>query len=282
MGRACKVIGLQRSAWYYQGHKDDSQVVEKLQSLAERYPTRGFDDYYGKIRNEGLVWNRKRVLRVYRSIRLGLRRKHKRRLPQRIKEPLQQAARPNESYSMDFMSDALTNGRRLRVLNVMDDYTRESVVAYADYSIPAERVVALLEEAIEERGQPLQIRVDNGPEFTSKIFTQWCTQKRITIKYIQPGKPMQNGYIERLNRTFREDVLDAYLFDSLEQVRILCDEWQYHYNHYHPHRSLKGKTPVMAREEGLPAGSRLKGSIEREPQNMHQLKNIQSHLENEN
>ena len=242
------MIGLQKSGWYYCSGKNDTEVVEKLQALAELYPTRGFDDYYGKIRNEGLVWNRKRVLRIYRNIRLGLRRKHKRRLPARVKEPLGQAATPNESYSMDFMSDALTTGRKLRVLKIMDDCTRESLAAYADYSIAAEKVIGVLQQIMNERGKPKQIRVDNGPEFTSKAFCAWCGKNEIAIKYIQPGKPIQNGYIERLNRTFREDVLDAYLFDTLEQVRILSDEWQYHYNHYHPHKSLKGRTPLMVKK----------------------------------
>ena len=230
--------------FYYKTHKDDKEVIAKLQSLAELYPTRGFEDYYGKIRNEGIVWNRKRVLRIYRAIKLGLRRKHKRRLPARVKEPLQQPDKPNKSYSMDFMSDSLTSGRKLRVLKIMDDYTRESLAVYADHSICSQQVTEVLNQIITERGKPEQIRVDNGPEFTSKIFSGWCNKNEISIKYIQPGKPMQNGYIERLNRTFREDVLDAYQFETLEELRILSDEWQYTYNHYHPHKSLNRKPPV--------------------------------------
>ena len=229
--------------WYYQSCKDDQEIIKKLQDYAEMFPTRGFDEYYGKIRNEGLVWNRKRVLRVYRSLKLGLRRKRKRRLPARVKQPLQQQQQPNKSYSMDFMSDALTTGRKLRVLNIMDDCTRESLAAYADFSIRAEKVVVVLQDIIAERGKPEQIRVDNGPEFLSKVFKEWCKKNEIEIKYIQPGRPMQNGYIERLNKTFREDVLDAYYFDTLEEIRILSDEWQYNYNNHHPHKSLKRKTP---------------------------------------
>ena len=239
---------MQRSVWYYQSQKDDREVIEKLQQYAERYPTRGFDEYYGMIRNEALIWNRKRVLRIYRSLKLSLRRKRKRRVPARVKQPLQQQQQPNKCYSMDFMSDALQTGRKLRVLNVMDDCTRESLVAYADFSIPAEKVVAALENIIRERGIPAQIRVDNGPEFLSKVFTQWCGKKGIEIKYTQPGKPMQNGYIERLNRTFREDILDAYQFETLEEVRILSDEWQHSYNNYHPHKSLKRRTPAATYE----------------------------------
>jgi len=218
-------------------------VIDKLQYYAEHFPNRGFDEYYGMIRNEALIWNRKRVLRVYRNLKLSLRRKRKRRLPARVKQPLQQQQQPNKSYSMDFMSDALYTGRKLRVLNIMDDCTRESLAAYADFSIPAEKVVSVLGDIISERGTPEQIRVDNGPEFLSKIFKDWCHKNEIEIKYIQPGKPMQNGYIERLNRTFREDVLDAYIFESLEEVRIICDEWQHGYNNYHPHKSLNRRTP---------------------------------------
>jgi putative transposase len=245
VSRACRVVGLHKSLWYYRSRKDDTEIIEKLRELAERFPTRGFDDYYGKIRNEGLRWNRKRVLRVYRSLKLGLRRKHKRRLPARIKQPLQQAQKPNESYSMDFLSDALSTKRKVRVLNIMDDCTRESLSVYADFSIPGEKVVDVLKSIVLERGKPEQIRVDNGPEFLSKVFVEWCNKQSIAIKYIQPGKPMQNGYIERLNRTFREDVLDAYEFDNLEQLRILCDEWQHQYNNFHPHQALNGKTPAM-------------------------------------
>lgn len=234
--------------FYYHSSKDDQEVKDKLQTYAELFPNRGFDDYYGKIRNEGVGWNRKRVLRVYRSMKLSLRRKCKRRLPARIKQSLEPQSAPDVSYSMDFMSDALSNGRKVRILNVMDDFTRESLAAYADYSIPGDKVIAVLKDVIKERSKPKQIRVDNGPEFISKVFTLWCAQNKIEIKYIQPGKPMQNGYVERLNRTYREDVLDAYYFDNLEELRILNDEWQYNYNNLHPHQSLNRKSPKAVRE----------------------------------
>jgi putative transposase len=144
---------MHRSLWYYKSKKDDTDITAKLQLLAERYPTRGFDDYYGKIRLDGLVWNRKRVLRIYRSMKLTLRRKHKRRLPQRIRQSLE-AAENNYSYSMDFVSDALVNGRRVRILSVMDDCSRECLAAYADYSIPAWKVIMVLDQITKERGKP--------------------------------------------------------------------------------------------------------------------------------
>lgn len=263
MVRACRVVGIHRSLWYYESRKDDTEVIDRLNELAEQLPTRGFDKYYDIIRLEGKRWGRRRVLRVYREMKLKLRRKHKRRLPARVKEPLQQQQQANKSYSMDFMSDALGGGRRLRILNIMDDYTRESLAAWCDYSIPGEKVVEVLKSIINHRGRPEQIRVDNGPEFRGRAFVEWCQMEKIVIKYIQPGKPMQNAYIERLNRTYREDVLDAYVFDTLEEVRILSDEWQDHYNNQRPHTALKGRTPGMARQ-CLPAGSSFPKTIEQE------------------
>ncbi len=275
MVRVCRVIGIHRSLWYYESRKDDTEVIDRLNELAEQLPSRGFDKYYDIIRLEGKVWGRRRVLRVYREMKLKLRRKHKRRLPARIREPLQQQEQANKSYSMDFMSNALRGGRRLRVLNIMDDCTRESLAAWCDYSIPGEKVVEVLKSIVNDRGRPEQIRVDNGPEFRGRVFVQWCQSEGIVIKYIQPGKPMQNAYIERLNRTFREDVLDAYVFETLEEVRILSDEWQDHYNNHRPHTALKGKTPGMVRE-CLPAGSSLPKTIEQEQTNITQTQQKQS------
>lgn len=279
--RACRVINLQRSLWYYRDRKNDSAIIQKLTDLAEQFPTRGFDKYFSVIRLHGLKWARSRVLRVYRQMRLTHRRRHKRRVPSRIKEPLQQQLTPDQSYSMDLMSDALVSGRKLRVLKVIDDCTRESLAVWCDFSITGEKVVEVLEEVIRERGtKPRQIRVDNGPEFTGNRFSSWCQKQSITIKYIQPGRPMQNAYIERLNRTYREDVLDAYLLETLEEARILSDEWQYKYNHLLPHDSLGQRTPAMMRE-ALPAAIHLKHTIEQERQTPDQLKNKQSYVFNE-
>ena len=249
--RSCGVIGLHRSMWYYQKKKDDQPVIDKLTDLAEQLPTRGFDEYFGRIRQEGFIWNRKRVLRVYRMMRLGLRRKYKKRLPQRVKEPLVAPEAPNQTWSMDFMSDALSDGRKIRVLNIMDDYNREVLAIEVGLSFPSERVVRVLQQLNEERGLPQRIRVDNGPEFIAKAFQQYCYGK-VDIQYIQPGKPTQNAYIERLNRHFREDVLDAYLFDNLDQVNILAEDWRQDYNRNHPHKSLGRKSPwqVLAEFSG--------------------------------
>lgn len=242
--RVCQVINLHRSMWYYSSKKDDSEVIAKLEELAKKLPTRGFDEYYGRIRLEGLPWNRKRVLRVYRKMRLGLRRKHKKRLPSRVKVPLHAPLGPNQVWSMDFMSDSLSDGRKIRVLNIMDDYNREVIAIEVGLSIPSERVVRVFQRLELERPLPQRIRVDNGPEFLAKAFRRYC-EKKIEIQYIQPGKPTQNAYIERLNRLFREDVLDAYWFEDLNQVQILAEDWRHDYNQNHPHKSLGGKSPSL-------------------------------------
>lgn len=233
--------------WYYQSKRDDSQVIDKLNELAQSHPTRGFDEYYGRIRQQGLKWNRKRVLRVYRSMKLGLRRKRKKRVLKRAKQALVVPSRLNETWSMDFMSDSLGDGRRIRTFNVIDDCSRESLAIEVGISFPSQRVVRVLCQLEEEIGLPSTIRVDNGPEFISNHFQQWCAQKDIVIQYTQPGKPMQNGFIERFNRFFREDILDAYWFEDLQQLRILTDKWRCDYNQNHPHKSLGGLTPQQYR-----------------------------------
>lgn len=229
--------------FYYESNRDDSPVEEKLRGLAERYPTKGFSDYYSRIRNEGILWNHKKVKRVYVKLGLNIRRKVRRRLPKREKRPLENAGYMNQCWSMDFMSDALESGRKVRVLNVIDDFNREALNITVDSSLPAERVVRELKDVIDWRGKPEEIRVDNGPEFTSGTFVHFCEKEQINIKYIQPGKPTQNAFIERFNRTFRKDVLNAYVFTSIDQMNEIAIEWQDDYNENHPHKSLKRKSP---------------------------------------
>ncbi|MGQ1891113.1 IS3 family transposase, partial [Thermophagus sp. OGC60D27] len=175
---------------------------------------------------------------------LNLRRKRKRRLPAREKESLSRPQEINNTWSMDFMSDSLVFGRKFRVLNVIDDYNREALAIEVDFSMPGERVKQILNEVIYSRGKPKKIRVDNGPEFISKALKQWAQKNEIELKYIQPGSPTQNAYIERFNRLFREDILDAYLFSDLHQVRELAWEWMDDYNEAHPHKSLGGISPI--------------------------------------
>ena len=241
--RACRVVNLPRSLWYYEARRDDTQIIEALEELARELPTRGFDSYFGRLRAQGHKWNRKRVLRVYRKLNLGLRRKRKRRLPTRIKQPLAVPKSINRTWSADFMHDTLDYGRKVRVLNIIDDFSREALVVKADYSHSGDSVVRVMEELIWERSRPKRIRVDNGPEFVSKVLQKWCKTMEIEIQYIQPGKPVQNAYIERFNRWFREDVLDAYIFDNLKELQRTAEEWKDDYNLNHPHSGLNGLSP---------------------------------------
>ena len=235
---------LSRSVYWYKSKLDDGLVIEKLQDMSEKRPTDGFWKMYYRIRREGLEWNHKRIHRVYKLLKLNMKRKGKRRLPMRILQPLEAVNAINVCWSMDFMSDALLTGRKLRTFNVIDDFNREALAIEIDTSLPAERVIRVLDQVINWRGKPRRIRVDNGPEFISSKLGMWCEDKGICLQFIQPGKPMQNGYIERFNGSFRRDVLDAYLFENLSQVRMLTEDWMDDYNYSRPHDALQGRSPM--------------------------------------
>jgi len=241
---SCRTLGLNRKTSYSISVKDDTELENKLLEYAERYPSRGIDWYYLKSRLEGHKWNRKRVLRVYRNLGLVLRRKHKRRIPMQTGLSLAQPINPNYTWSMDFMSDSLEDGRTVRILNIIDDYNREALTIKCGISFPSVRVLRILTQIIESRGKPEYIRTDNGPEFISHDYKTWCKENEIKDVKIDPGKPNQNGYVERFNRTFREDVLDAYIFTSIAQMQVLANKWSYDYNTGHPHQALKGLTPM--------------------------------------
>ena len=243
VSRACKLISLPRSQYYYKSLKDDTAVIGALQKLSADHPTYGFRKLFAYLRRDGHDWNHKKVYRVYRQLKMSRRRKGKRRLPARVKQLLLQPLCENESWSMDFMSDSLMDGRKLRTLNIIDDCNREALAIEIDTSLSAKRVIRVLKRIIAWRGKPKVIRVDNGPEFTSKDFELWCREQGIIIQYIQPGRPMQNGFIERFNGSYRREILDAYVFFELHEVRKLTAEWMDEYNHRRPHEGLNNATP---------------------------------------
>jgi len=243
--RACKLVALPRSVLMYKKKKrDDSSLMDALHELVNKHPTIGFWKCYYRLRRKGYSCNHKRLYRVYTMLRLNVRRKVKRRLPQRIKQPLLVPQVINYGWSMDFMCDSLVDGRRFRLLNIIDDYNRESLAIEIDTSLPALRVIRTLEQLIERRTKPQVIRVDNGPEFISDRLQQWCNDNQIRLQFIQPGKPMQNGFVERNNGSLRKELLDAYLFYSLPEVRQMAEEWQYDYNYQRPHESLGNVPPI--------------------------------------
>ena len=244
MSRACKIVDLVRSQYYYNSRKDDSQVIESLQELAFKHPSYGFRKLFAYLRRSGKSWNHKKVHRLYRALKLNKRRKGKRRLPDRIKQPLIEPAEINDTWSVDFMSDSMIGNRKFRTFNVIDDCSREALAIEVDTSLSSKRITRVLDQIGLSRGFPKAIRSDNGPEFTSKEFAIWCVDKNIEIRFIQPGKPTQNGFIERFNRLYREAVLDAYLFFDLDQIRQLTTEWIEEYNQRRPHEALENMTPV--------------------------------------
>jgi putative transposase len=251
VSRACAAVGLSRAAWYKEPQDRlarDAEVIDALQDLAEKHPRRGFWKYRDRLRLDGRPWNHKRIYRVYCELGLNHRRRTKKRLGDRPRQPLDVPAEPNRIWALDFMHDTLYCGRRFRVMNLLDEGVRECLGIEIDTSLPGERVVRVLNEIKRWRGAPDAIRCDNGPELLSEVFRNWCAENAVEILYIQPGKPNQNAYIERFNRTFRSEVLSAYLFDDLSQVREIAWAWLIDYNEERPHDALGKIPPAVFRE----------------------------------
>ena len=245
----------------YQSIKNDHFIIDYLVQLAKDHPREGFWKSYYRIRNKEIVVNHKRLHRVYKLIGLPLRRKVKKRLPERVKTPLETPKHFTHTWSIDFMSDALENSRKFRTFNVIDDYNREVLFIETDYSLKSSRVIWVLNHLINRHGKPKRIRMDNGPEFLAKLAQQWSEIHEIEFKYIEPGKPMQNGYVERFNKSFREGVLDSYLFTNLEEVKEMSQNWVNDYNNHRPHDSLGGISPVKYREKYAEQGPILAAQL---------------------
>jgi len=221
-------------------------IADWLLSLTYSYKRWGFGLCFDYLRNvKGFSWNHKRVYRIYRELELNLRIKPRRRIKRDKPDALSVPVKQNQVWSMDFMSDTLSNGRNIRTFNVIDDYNREGLAIDVDFSLPSARVIRALDQVIEWRGKPDAMRCDNGPEYISKQLINWATDKQITLLYIQPGKPTQNAYIERFNRTARHEWLDLHLFESIEHAQSLATKWLWTYNNVRPHSSIGGIPPAM-------------------------------------
>lgn len=223
--------------------------------MANKHIRWGFKKMYQVIRNQGYSWNHKRIRRIYCELNLNIRRKPKKRLPAREPKILVQPLKPNYCWSLDFMSDALMNGRKFRTFNAIDDFNREGLGILVSKCLPSRCITNYLDFIAHSRGYPRIVRVDNGPEFIAKEFVRWAIRHNIIIDYIQPGKPAQNAYIERFNRTYREDVLDIYLFATTEEVQDITDKWLTDYNQNRPHEALKNLSPFEFSRtmEGMPS-----------------------------
>lgn len=247
--QACEAYSISQSCYRYQARlsSENELIAEWLVRLTEEQADWGFGQCFLYLRNvEGFGWNHKRVYRIYRDLLLNLRIRPKRRLKRRAPEPLKQPIRPDQVWSMDFMHDQLADGRSFRIFNVIDDFKREGLAIEAGFSLPTLRVIRTLNQLLEWRSKPLAIRCDNGPEFISYEFVRWANKHQIRIEYIQPGKPQQNAYIERANRTIRYSWLSKHMFESLEEVQNYATEWLWFYNHRRPHAANGGKPPLMA------------------------------------
>jgi putative transposase len=244
--QATKAVRLSQSTIRYKRKpKQDAEVIEELQQLVEKHPSIGFWKCYYRIRRKGITWNHKRIYRVYTALKLNLRRRAKKRLPARVKQALFQPKSMNEVWSVDFMNDSLWNGRTFRLLNIMDDYNREVLHIEIDTSLPTTRLIRTLAYLREFRGLPKMIRVDNGPEFISQKLDEWCKEHQITLVFIQPGKPTQNAYVERCNGNIRRELLNAYVFTSLKEVREKAEQWRVDYNCSRPHQALGFVPPAQ-------------------------------------
>ena len=228
-----------------------------LLKLSSQYPSYGFKTLFGLLRSKGNTWNHKRVRRLYCSLKLNLKRKPKKRLAPRSAQQLMVPHQANHTWSIDFMHDALSCGRTFRTMNVIDDYRRQCLGIKLAFSLPSVVATQHLDQIAKTRGYPSFIRLDNGPEHISNHFQQWAVHHGITLLFIQPGKPAQNAYIERFNRSYREAVLDMYLFENLKEAKKLTREWVNHYNYERPHQALGMQPPFTGRLHATPLANSL-------------------------
>lgn len=241
--RACRLIGFQRSTLRYHHQKrDDGWLRARLRDLTAERPRCGYRRLHVLLRREGHHVNHKRIHRLYREEGLVVRRKRKRVAVGRGVHPIV-GTRPNDRWCLDFVSDALASGCRLRVLAILDTCTREAVAIEVATSLPGVRVVQVLERLIAERGRPQEMVLDNGPELTSRVLDHWAYQQQVQLQFIDPSKPIQNAFIECFNSRLRDECLNIHWFTSLADPQLLIEAWRLDYNRCRPHSALGYQTP---------------------------------------
>ena len=253
--RACTLLGLGRSTYRYPGGgADDPTLRQRLRELAMTRRRFGYRRLHALLRREGFNANHKRVYRLYREEQLMVRRRHRKRHRGQRGRPLPVAVRPNERWSMDLMMDTLADGRKFRLLTIVDDATRECLATEVDTSLPGMRVVQVLERLVTDRGCPKRLVTDNGPEFTGQTCTAWAGRCGITLHFIEPGQPVQNAYIESFNGKFRDECVNEHWFLSLADARQTIDAWRQDYNMPRPHSALGDQTPEAYRNRLVKEG----------------------------
>lgn len=243
--RACRAMTLGLSTCRYVLRRGDGGIIlERMKAVAYERPRFGYRRLHVMLRREGLMVNHKRVYRLYRLEGLAVRRKKRKRIALLSRKPLPVGYGPNERWSMDFMWDQLADGRSFRTLNIVDNFTRESLAIEVDVSLPGLRVTRVLDQLAEMRGLPKSIVMDNGPEFTGRELDAWAYRHGVALAFITPGKPTQNGYAESFNGKFRDECLNQHWFISLNDARRKIEDWRQDYNHVRPHSSLGNSPPV--------------------------------------
>lgn len=245
--RACRLAGLSRTTFEHEPKVDpeNQALTARMIELAQERRRFGYRRIHVLLRREGVQANHKRVHRLYRMAGLAVRRRRRRERVAVERQPLLLPGRPNEVWSMDFVMDRLEDGRRLKVLTIVDDFTKEAVEIALDHGMGSHHVVRILERVVRFRGKPAAIRTDQGPEFTARALDQWAYRNGITLKLIQPGKPMQNGYVESFNGKFRDECLNEHWFSTLAEARVIVAAWRRDYNESRPHSSIGYLTPAQ-------------------------------------
>jgi putative transposase len=251
--QACRLLEVDRSSYRYEAVPDgDARLRTALLELARQKPRYGYRRLWAVLAKQGWAANLKRIYRLYREENLMVRRLKRKRLVRAAPMNVNLTA-ANQEWALDFVCDALATGRGIRMLAAVDSFTRECPAIEVNTGLSGLRVTRVLERVIEERGKPKTIRCDNGPEFTSRHFIAWCEEKGITLLHIQPGRPMQNGYVESFNGRLRDECLNASWFVNLNDAKQKIEHWRKEYNAERPHSSLDYRTP----EEFAKAHSRL-------------------------
>jgi putative transposase len=242
--RACGLVGITRWINRYQSRRDpQDELRQRLRELAGNRPRYGYRRLTVLLRREGWKVNTKRVYRIYREENLGVRTARRKKRRTHLRVPLPEPSRPNQRWSMDFVSDRMADGRWFRILTVVDQYTRECLCAYADRSQTGEKVVVQIERLALLRGVPESITTDNGGEFAGKAMETWAYKNGVKLDLIRPGKPVENGYIESFNGRLRDECLNGEIFFHMADAREKLDRWRRDYNQNRPHSALADRTP---------------------------------------